>query len=90
MNVLERQIEWALVQHVKSLGGLCVKQEWANLRGAPDRLVMIPGGIIFMVELKRYGVKPEPHQTRLHNKIRKMGIQVLVIDSIEKAIGILT
>ena len=43
-----------------------------------------------MVELKKYGVKPAPHQLRLHTKLRKLGVQVEIIDSIEKAQALLT
>jgi hypothetical protein len=35
------------------------------------------------VELKAPGVKPEPHQLREHERMRKMGQRVVVIDSIE-------
>lgn len=34
-------------------------------------------------ELKAPGVKPEPHQLREHERMRKMGQRVVVIDSIE-------
>lgn len=35
------------------------------------------------VELKAPGVKTEPHQLREHERMRKMGQRVVVIDSIE-------
>lgn len=35
------------------------------------------------VELKATGVKPEAHQLREHDRMRKMGQRVVVIDSIE-------
>jgi hypothetical protein len=79
----ENFIEAFLVNRVKSLGGLCLKQEWINTRGAPDRLVVLPGRLL-MVELKATGVKPEPHQLRMHERLRALGVQVEVIDSVER------
>ena len=35
------------------------------------------------VELKATGVKPEAHQLREHERMRKMGQRVVVIDSLE-------
>lgn len=79
----ERFIENFLVHHIKRLGGLCLKQEWINTRGAPDRLVILPDKLL-MVELKAPGAKPEPHQVRMHERLRALGVQVEVIDSVER------
>lgn len=89
----ERDIERHLVKRVKELGGEVRKVQWTGRRGAPDRLVMLPpassvavdmvtGGIVW-VELKAPGVKPESHQLREHERMRRMGQRVVVIDSIE-------
>ena len=40
----ESQIEKYLVAKVKELGGEVRKVQWIGRRGAPDRLVMLPGG----------------------------------------------
>lgn len=90
----ERDIERHLVTRVKELGGEVRKVQWIGRRGAPDRLVMLPelGDIDWhfhrparavWVELKAPGVKPEPHQLHEHDRMRKMGQCVVVIDSIE-------
>jgi len=95
----ERDIEKHLVQRVKALGGEVRKVEWVGRRGAPDRLVMLPvfregygktkGRVVgrtptaTWVELKAPGVKPEAYQLREHERMRKMGQRVVVIDSIE-------
>ena len=39
----ERDIERHLVKRVKELGGEVRKVQWIGRRGAPDRLVMLPG-----------------------------------------------
>lgn len=90
----ERDIEAHLVKRVKALGGDCFKVQFLGLRGAPDRVVMFPpwryGNQVprgcegtTWVELKAPGVKPEAHQLRLHERMRKLGQRVVVIDSIE-------
>lgn len=89
----ESQIEKHLVKRVKELGGECRKVQFIGRRGAPDRLVMLPltplssgkahEGRTIWVELKAPGVKSEPHQLREHERMRKMGQRVVVIDSIE-------
>lgn len=41
------------------------------------------GDTTIWVELKAPGVKPEAHQLREHERMRRMGQRVVVIDSIE-------
>lgn len=95
----ERDVEAYLVKAVRELGGECRKVKWIGRRGAPDRLVMLPGtlwspGGLFApilglparavwVELKAPGVEPEDYQLREHERMRAMGQRVVVIDSIE-------
>jgi hypothetical protein len=90
----ESVIEKHLVKRVKELGGEVRKVQWIGRRGAPDRLVMLPTAWLLRstcrsststiwVELKATGVKPETYQLREHERMRKMGQRVVVIDSIE-------
>ena len=95
----ESTIEAHLVKRVKELGGECRKVQWVGRRGAPDRVVMLPvfgpatrldqpprvvrSGCTIWVELKAPGVKPESYQLREHERMRRMGQRVVVIDSIE-------
>lgn len=78
----ERDIEAYLVKRVKALGGEVRKVKWIGRNGAPDRLVMLPG-VTTWIELKASGKKAEPHQTREHERMRRMGQRVEVIDSLE-------
>ena len=80
--MLERDIEKALVKRVKALGGLCEKFVSPSNMGVPDRLVTLPGKILF-VELKSPGKKPTAKQLKDHAKRRSYGCTVLVIDSLE-------
>ena len=78
----ERDIENYLVQRVKALGGEVRKVKWIGRRGAPDRLVMLPGRGIW-VELKAPRVRAQAHQIREHERMRRMGQVVFVVDSFE-------
>lgn len=82
---LERDVEQALVRRVKALGGLCEKFTSPGRRSVPDRIITMPGGRIIFVELKRPCAKPTEAQIRDHEKRRKLGCDVRVIDSLEDA-----
>ena len=79
----ESKIEAHLVQRVKALGGEVRKVKWIGRNSAPDRLVMINGNS-FWAELKAPGEKPTPAQSREHERMRRMGQRIEVIDSIEQ------
>ena len=53
MPELERDIERALVGMVKRNGGLCLKWVCPGWVGVPDRMILLPGGRLIFVELKR-------------------------------------
>ena len=86
----EAAIESALVDATRAAGGEIRKLAWVGRKGAPDRVVMLPGGRTIFVELKRPGGLAtfpvdarERAQLREHERMRKMGQRVVVIDSIE-------
>lgn len=90
----ESVIENHLVERAKALGGEVRKVKWLGRHGAPDRLVMLPPAVLHgnvwrrtvgtvWVELKAPGEKPKPHQVREHDRMRRMGQHVVVIDSLE-------
>lgn len=87
----ESDIEKYLVKQVKAAGGEVRKVQWIGRPGAPDRLVMLPPrdqyapfahDVTIWVELKAPGKKAESHQAREHERMRKMGQRVVVIDSL--------
>jgi hypothetical protein len=49
----ECQIEKSLRIAVDKQGGLCVKLSPMNYVGIPDRLVILPGGVIIFCEVKK-------------------------------------
>jgi hypothetical protein len=79
-NMREKTIERKLVQAVKAMGGICPKFISPGFDGMPDRLVLLPMGIIAFVEVKRKGEKPRPLQEARHGMLRRLGFQVYVLD----------
>lgn len=79
----EKLVERKLVEGVKKLGGMCIKLLSYHVIGLPDRLCLFPKERLVFVELKTTGQKPRKIQTYMHNKIRALGFQVLVIDTVE-------
>ena len=79
----ERDVEQYLVEQVKAKGGEVRKVRWIGRHGAPDRLAMLPGKTLW-VELKAPGEKAKPHQAREHERMRRMGQRVEVVDSFER------
>lgn len=76
----EDTVEKHLIKVVKQAKGLTIKVRF--MRGWPDRVVMLSGGLLLFVELKRpVGGKFEPLQERIHDKLRKLGFKVYVWSS---------
>lgn len=79
----EKIVERKLREHIKQLGGLCLKLPCDFCIGLPDRLCLLPGGKLVFVELKTTGKKPRLIQELMHDKIRNLGFRVEVIDRVE-------
>lgn len=77
----EKAIEAYLVKRVKELGGVALKYYNPSQTGYPDRIVLLPGGYVFWVELKSKGEKPRPIQVKRHAELAALGQRVLVFDS---------
>ena len=56
----ERDIERKFVAEVKKNGGLALKFITPSMSGMPDRLVLMPYGMLAFVEVKAKGKKPRP------------------------------
>lgn len=79
----EAKVESHLRKRWLAIGGEVRKVRWLCRRGAPDRLLMLPDGRLWWVELKAPNKDAEDHQAREHTRLWKMGQKVLVLDSIE-------
>lgn len=76
----EKDVEQALVREVKKNGGLALKfvpPEWS---GAPDRIVLFPGGKMAFVEVKAPGKKARPLQLRRKRQLEVLGFRVFILD----------
>ena len=75
---LESKLETALYDGVRRIGGLCEKiapTRW----GMPDRLVLLPGGRVYLVELKTDTGEVRPAQKVWHDKAASRGTLVVII-----------
>lgn len=84
MTVTEARVERELVRVVRAMGGDVRKLMWLGRRHAPDRLVLLPGGRLWFIELKRPGARPRPGQVREMKRLRQYGQLVAVLASIEE------
>ena len=83
--MLEKDIERKLIKPIRSLGGLCLKFVTPGFTGVPDRIILLPGGMIRFVETKQPGKKERARQRLVHGLLRKLGFIVYsTVDSAEK------
>jgi len=82
--MLESFLEKKFVEAVKNIGAKIFKFTSPGMAGVPDRIVLIPGGEIIFVELKKPGEKLRPLQLKRKKDLEAMGFQVEVVDSIPR------
>jgi hypothetical protein len=80
----EKVIEKMLCDIVHKHKGWAIKLICTFISGLPDRLVLLPGGLIFFAELKSTGKKPSPIQILVHERLRRLGFKVYAIDGTEQ------
>jgi len=74
--MLEKEVERHLREGVKSLDGMCLKFVTPGFTGVPDRIVIMPGGHIAFVELKRPGQRERQRQGFVQKQLRRLGCRV--------------
>ena len=79
----EKLIEKTLNKEVERLGGWSLKLPCVYVAGLPDRLVLLPGGVIFFAEIKSTGKTASPVQKLIHERLRGLGFKAYVIDTLE-------
>ena len=85
----EKLIEQNLVQAVRRMGGLAPKFTSPGWAGAPDRLVLLPGGHLAFVEVKAPGKTLRPLQVKRKGQLEALGFRVYVIDAPQQIGGVL-
>lgn len=79
----ESAVEAVLKVEVEELGGMALKLMPTHA-GVPDRLVILPGGRHYLVELKQKGAHPSKIQLWWHEQADKIGHPVVVLRGAEE------
>lgn len=74
----ESAVERHLIKRVHEVGGMTAKIT-PVVAGIPDRLVILPGGKIRLVELKKPTGRLRPAQRAWIAKAAKRGVEVIVL-----------
>lgn len=77
----EKRNEKKLRETCKKLGGMAIKLYSLSLTGLPDRMVLMPGGRIWFVELKSERGKLSAMQSFVHRFLHNLGFKVEVLNS---------
>ena len=83
MDILEREIEKKFGEEMRRLGCLVCKFTSPGKAGVPDRLVILPGGLVWFAEIKRPGGKLRPLQVFWKKQIERLGAKYYVVDSLD-------
>lgn len=81
--MLEKDIEAYLVRRVKDAGGRAYKFVSPAHRGVADRIVVLPGGRIWFVEVKKEGGRLSPLQRVFLDEIKGLGCNYEIVWSKE-------
>lgn len=77
--MLEKTVEQKLIKGVRKMGGEAFKFVSPGNDGVPDRLVLLPGGKIYFVELKAERGQLRPTQKVQLVRLSALGQQVYVL-----------
>lgn len=75
-QITEKTIEAYLMKMISKLKGHAYKFNSEQRRGVPDRICVLPKGLLIFVECKRPGGEPSPAQYREIARLRALGQNV--------------
>ena len=76
MTALEKDIERALGRMVGRLGGMAMKWVSPGWSGVPDRVILMPGGVVCFVEVKRpHGGREGAMQIWWAKRLQELGFE---------------
>ena len=78
----ECDVEKAICDYVKKKGGIAYKFTSPQRRSVPDRMVLLPRGVVLFIEFKAPGKKPTESQEREMLRMQQLGQFTYVIDDI--------
>jgi hypothetical protein len=79
----ESAVERRLTREVQRLGGVSVKI-MPVVAGTPDRLILLPGGQMYLVETKAPTGSLRPAQVVWHARAAAIGTVVTVLSSVQE------
>lgn len=77
----EARLERRLVRAIERRGGKAWKLTVPGRRGVQDRLVLMPLGRLWFVEMKASGKRPRPLQVHRAEELRALGFDVRTIST---------
>ncbi len=80
----EQRLERRLKQEIERRGGQALKFVSPGHRGVPDRIVLMPGGRLWFVEMKATGKHLRPLQARRARELGALGFQVRLVSTDEE------
>lgn len=86
---IELDIELDFAKRAGVLGVAARKYIDPNVRGAPDRICLCPGGYTFFIEFKKPGERLGPLQIQYKEFLESLDFHVHECDNLHKAISIL-
>lgn len=85
MTALEKEIENSLRKTVIRHGGMCLKWVCPGWSGVPDRIILLPGGLVIFVETKRpKGGRYSPMQDKWRDWLIRLGFDYYRIENREQ------
>lgn len=75
----ERDVERWLRLQIEKLGGRALKFTSPGNDGVPDRIIFLPGGKVYLIELKAVGGRLSPIQVWQQENLRRLGVDVRTI-----------
>ena len=84
--MLESALETFLHKRIRLVGGTTFKL-MSTVRGMPDRLVVLPGGKMYLIEMKTPTGEVSPIQRERHQKLADLGVHVYVLNNREAVLS---
>lgn len=76
----EKTIEHKLKKEIEKLGGICLKFHSPYHRGMPDRIIILPQGVVYFVELKAEGGKTSELQRLAEKKLKRLSQNYALVE----------